>query len=280
MVWKKKETKTLKLKDEWMGWEPMKSICYILLALEFCTSKWSSKLGLCRMFLLIFSGRVLLPDSQMSLPPGVELHHPYQWARLTNLLWIALSGFCSLKAFETTLEDESENGSLLILLISSPGGESSGPPFSVRPQRKAINHSRLPGLCWHSMLTQPVTQHFFLRHMTPFWASKPCRPLWCALGRLSWGMMGVLHDSACLLGHCFESSHMSCARVHDLCHPWSESPIFGSLIATGFPAPNFWELCCTQAPPIFLSPWETWDHLGFCTHFIAWAPFRQEHPSW
>ena len=39
MVWKKKETKTLKLKDEWMGWEPMKSICYILLALEFCTSK-------------------------------------------------------------------------------------------------------------------------------------------------------------------------------------------------------------------------------------------------
>ena len=41
-------------------------------------------------------------------------------------------------------------------------------PPSVHPQGKAVSHSCLPGFCLHSVLTQPMTEHFFLRHTTLF----------------------------------------------------------------------------------------------------------------
>ena len=88
-------------------------------------------------------------------------------ARLSNQLQIALCGFCSLKSFCISLENENEKGSLP---ISSPGAKSQGPHSSVFPQGKAVNHSCLPGLHSHSMLTQPVTEHFCLRHATLFWS--------------------------------------------------------------------------------------------------------------
>ena len=71
------------------------------------------KLGLGWMFLLIFGGGACYIDSQVFLFQ-VELYCPCQGARLSNLLWFALSGFCSLKAFPAALEDKNENGSLLI----------------------------------------------------------------------------------------------------------------------------------------------------------------------
>ena len=112
----------------------------------------------------------------MSLP-WAELHRPCQGARLSNLLQIVLCGFCSLKAFCPALEDENENGSLP---VSSPGAGSLGPYSSVLPQRKAVNHSCLPGLYLHSVLTQPVTDRLYLRHTTQFQVSKPFRLLRCA----------------------------------------------------------------------------------------------------
>ena len=94
----------------------------------------------------------------------VGLHHPCQGARPGKQLQIALCGFCSLKAFWAALEDENENGGLL---ISSPGIERS--------------HSLLclPGFCLHSVFTQPVTKHFYLKHRPPFDFpnfADPCSP--------------------------------------------------------------------------------------------------------
>ena len=47
--------------------------------------------------------------------------------------------------------------------------------LSVALREKLSSHSRLPGLQLHSTLTRPVTEHFYLRHTTPFGVSKPSR---------------------------------------------------------------------------------------------------------
>lgn len=122
----------------------------------------------------------------------VGLHHPCQGARPGKQLQIALCGFCSLKAFWAALEDENENGGLL---ISSPGIERS--------------HSLLclPGFCLHSVFTQPVTKHFYLKHRPPFDFpnfADPCSShSHCASG----GKEEVLPSFSCL-----ESGHLTVPR--------------------------------------------------------------------
>jgi len=61
---------------------------------------------------------------------------------------------------------------------------------SVCPHGEAVNHSCLPGFCLHSVYTQPVTEHFYLRHTTPFGVSKLCSLLWHAFMPLLLGEGG------------------------------------------------------------------------------------------
>ncbi|XP_077911742.1 dual specificity protein phosphatase 22 isoform X4 [Halichoerus grypus] len=92
---------------------------------------------------------------------------------LSNLLGFALGSFCSLQAFPTAWKWWPPN-------LRPGGAKNSGPRSSVSPQRKAINHSRLPGLLLHSVLTRPVTERFYLWHPTPCGVFKPSRSLRCA----------------------------------------------------------------------------------------------------
>ena len=69
-----------------------------------------------------------------------------------------------------------------------------------------VKHSLLsPWLHLHSVLTQPVTKHFYA---TPFHVSKPCR-LWQGTPTplLPGGRRGILVQFSHLLGPCSERSH-------------------------------------------------------------------------
>jgi len=63
---------------------------------------------------------------------------------------------------------------------------------SVCPHGEAVNHSCLPGFCLHSVYSQPVTEHFYLSHATPFGVSKLCSLLWHHSCHSSWGREGGL----------------------------------------------------------------------------------------
>lgn len=118
-------------------------------------------------------------------------------ARLNNLLWIALCGFCFLKVFSRALEDENENGSLL---VSSPRGKNWRPHCSVCPQGKVVSHSHLPGLPSYPVLTQPVTSCFHLRLLTLLRVSKHCRILCHANVLVLLREEGGSHSFCILLG--------------------------------------------------------------------------------
>ena len=140
--------------------------------------------------------------------------------------------------------------------ISSPWAESLEPHSSVHPQGK-VSPSCLPGLYPHSVLPQPVAQHFCLRRLTPFGISKPC---WLLLPTpvllLPREKAGVSHQFFHLLGLC----------LGRLCHAsrfgatpgWDTFP--GLTDCIQLPCSHAWELCCTQAPSVPLWPRGSWDH--------------------
>ena len=128
-------------------------------------------------------------DSHVSLP-RVQLYHPCQRARLSNLLWFALCGFCSVKAFCSALEDENENGSLS---ISGPRAESLGPHSSVCPPGRAGNHS-ISLVSVRTLCSPVLWQSVSISGMRPqLWVSKPCRLLWCSPVLLLPGEEGRSH---------------------------------------------------------------------------------------
>ena len=106
-------------------------------------------------------------------------------------LQIALCGFCLLKAFYLALEDE--NG---CAPVSSPAAEKLPPPFPEPSQKSSqITLGSLVSIC--TPFTQPVTEHFYLKHMTPLWVSKLYSLLRCTLAQLLPGQGGESpHHSA------------------------------------------------------------------------------------
>ncbi|XP_064441788.1 1-acyl-sn-glycerol-3-phosphate acyltransferase epsilon isoform X1 [Mirounga angustirostris] len=90
-------------------------------------------------------------------------------------------------AAQEALEAESENGGLP---VSAPEEPRTRARSSVSPQRKAVSHSRLPGLRPLSVLTRPVTARLYLQHPTPGGVSKPSRSLRCAPAQLRLGEEG------------------------------------------------------------------------------------------
>ena len=76
----------------------------------------------------------------------------------------------------------------------------------MRSQRKAVSHSCLPGLYPHSVLTRPVTEHFYLWHTTCLESPDPadccCALLCCS----SPGEEGESPQFCCLLDSSSKSS--------------------------------------------------------------------------
>ena len=96
----------------------------------------------------------------------VGLHNPCQEARLSNLLQIALGGFCSLKTFCIALEKESENGA-----SQSPGpglrAQDLTPQGPVREKQSILLAAWSPSaLCAH-----PACDYFYLSilGLDPVW---------------------------------------------------------------------------------------------------------------
>ena len=168
-------------------------------------------------------------------------------ARPRKLLGFAPCGFGFRKAFRAAVEHENKNGGLP---NCGPGAKSSGPHFSVSPQRKAVSHSCHPGLCPPSVFTQPVTVCFHLRYGPCFECPYPVGSCGVLMLPSSQGKKGGLPGSAASL----VPAQRAVAR---LCPLWrfmatrAESPLRGSL-CSWLPRSDTWELGHTQAPLIFL----------------------------
>lgn len=86
-----------------------------------CSSNWSS------------GGEACCNDSQVSLP-GQSFMAPGGWAQY-KLFLVALYGFCSLKTFHTSLEDQNKNW---CPISPVPGPKDHSPLSSVNPQGYAV----------------------------------------------------------------------------------------------------------------------------------------------
>ena len=107
----------------------------------------------------------------------------------------------------------------------------------MSPQRKAVSHSRLPGLCPHSVLTWPVTERVYLWCVTPFGVSKPSRFLQRAPRPLFlWEEEESPSPDLPLVGPLLRELWPDCAPDRGLGPPRAESPLLG--FAAGFPAPT------------------------------------------
>ena len=227
--------------------------------LEFCSSVSSVNLVLLGCSCWFSEGRACCADSQGSFP-WLSCTALARGAGLSHMLQIALCGFCSLKAFHTTLEDENGNVSLP---VSSPG---AGYWHPLCPHGEAVKHFCLPGFCLHSVYTQPVTEHFI---------SQPCHSLWsfqtllppvaCIHTAPPGGGREVLPWVCCLLCHHSESSRPTQGSSWFMTTPiWS--PLLHSLVAASFPAQMSGNSPTLRQPCSFCdsrNPEPRLSHLGF-----------------
>ena len=178
--------------------------------------------------------------------PQVELYCPCQEARLTNLLQIALVGFCSLKTLCSALEDESENDGLS---ISSPRAKSVGPHSLMQCQGKVVSQSCIPGPCVHWLLTW-------------LWLSLSVSGTWSSFGSLnpadSWGLLvgtAAGRERGWEGSRWFITCWASAQRVVMLATPsWEPTP--GLADCPWLPHSDAWELC----------------HIHFCPHSVFLRP--------
>ena len=171
--------------------------------LEFCSSVSSVNLVLLGCSCWFSEGRACCADSQGSFP-WLSCTALARGAGLSHMLQIALCGFCSLKAFRTTLEDENGNVSLP---VSSPGAGCWHPLLFSVPSRRSCQTLLSPwflsALCVH-----PACDRAFL--------SQPCHPLWsfqtllppvaCIHTTPPWDGREILPWLCGFLGHHSESS--------------------------------------------------------------------------
>ena len=100
-------------------------------------------------------------------------------------------------------------------------------------------------------------------------------------------LLGLSSESSCQL--CHDSRYMATLSWeptpgHDSRYmatlSWGPTP--GLTDYSQLPNYDGWELCCSQAPSVFLWPWGSWDHTvppRILPCFTTWAPFRQGCPS-
>ena len=93
-----------------------------------------------------------------------------------------------------------------------------------------------------------------------FGVSKPCRLLSHTPMLLFPGEgERVLWWFCCLLGCLLREQSRNWAVVQFMA-TWAKSPLLSSLNAAGFPHCDAWEICCNQAPLVFLWLQGSWDH--------------------
>lgn len=136
------------------------------LVLEFCSSLWSVNLVLSRCSYQY--SRACCIDSHVSLLG----QYCAPFAKGT-MLSIISSQLLSVAFVPWRLWAPIWGMKIKMLVPKSPALELKAhvPHSSVCPQGKTVNHSCLPGFLPHSKLTQPVMEHFYLRHETLFWVS-------------------------------------------------------------------------------------------------------------
>lgn len=144
---------------------------------------------------------------------------------------LVCSGFCSLKVLCASLQDENENGSLP---NSRPGAKSLRPHSSAHPQGKAVNRSWLPGLRPLSVLTQPVTEHLYLR-AGPY---SSLQTLETPAGHTQATPSGKERGSCpcAVAGSLLRKQSPDWATVHGIWQPGAESPLLGLVIRVRVPA--------------------------------------------
>lgn len=144
------------------------------------------------------------------------------------------------------------------------GGAKAGTLHSsVCPHRGAVNHSRLPGFCMHSVYTQPL--NIFICgciHASP-------------LGEGGGLALVLLH-----VWPCSESGYpMGWGLWLMETLSWKPPPLLFD--CSWIPCWNSWELSHTQAPHS-VWPWGSWDQAvlpRILPHFSTWVLFKQGCPS-
>ena len=146
--------------------------------------------------------------------------------------------------------------------------KAHGPHSSVYPQGKGVSHSHLPGLLPHSMLTQPVTEHFYLKHVTPFQVSNFYRLL-CAPVPLLPGEGGGFSRGYChLLGPCSESGHLTVLWFMVYGNPPLRAHSWAQCLQLACPLQCLGTLPHLGTPALLSDPRDpetTLSHLGFCS---------------
>lgn len=116
---------------------------------------------------------------------------------------------------------------------------AQGPPLQWALREKVVNHSCLPSLRTHSVLTRPVTEHFCLCCTALFGISKPSRFLQCSSMPLypwrNWGESPGLPVSATWGVPAWWAVAWLYFRLRFVA-TWAESPLLSSTSAAGFPA--------------------------------------------
>lgn len=177
----------------------------------------------CRVWLIFWGGACGL-DSQMSLL-WVESHCPCQ----ANLpapncsRWILFpKGFPSCSRGEVKMVGP--HSPTLECKLRAPREKQFIPLISPIPVR--------------TLLTQPGTECFCLRHTTLSGVSKPCTLLWCIPMRLHLGEGGKSPGGS---PHCWAPARGAVANLPSVLSLWpprAESRLLGSVIAAYFPTPK------------------------------------------
>lgn len=131
--------------------------------------------------------------------------------------------------------------------MSRSGAEILCPCSSVSSHRKAVCHSYLPGFHRNSVFTQPVTSHFYIRHMTLFCASKLYRSLQSTPALLLPGKGDWPPWSCCWLGPCSDTITQLCPGG------WFMTTLLGLLSAMGFPVQYLGTLFHSGTPILSVS---------------------------
>lgn len=184
-----------------------------------------------------------------------EVACPWQGAKLSKQLQIALCGFCSLKAFCAALEDENENSSLP---ISGPGTEPGDPLLCVPSQKssRSLLSPRSPA----TLHAHPACDRAFLTLVHgPVW-SLPTQQIPAALYRFRRRKVSLPGFAICGVPAQKVVAQMSPRSQFKVTLSWK--PTIQVHLCIRFPPSNTWELRCTQTPSVLLRPWGTENTLS------------------
>ncbi len=133
------------------------------------------------------------------------------WSRLSNLLGFALGSFCSLQAFCTALEDESENGGLP---ISPWRSQELGAPLPSEPPEKSSQSLPSPWSLATLRAHLACDRAFLSLAPDPGWSLQAQQiPVVRSRAKLLPGVEGESPRICHLLGPCWKCSGLTVLRI-------------------------------------------------------------------